>query len=156
MARLFRDGEFQRKLAANFAGDYKLSFHLAPPMLNGGKDASGRPLKIRFGSWMLPMFKLLARAKVLRGSRLDPFGRMADRRQERELIDDYRALVEELLAGLTTENLPIALACANLPDQVRGYGPVKAESIIQYRQQRDGLLHRFHNPASVVQIQHVA
>lgn len=105
---------------------------------------------------MLPLFKLLSRAKFLRGTAFDPFGRLPDRKEERDLIRDYRALVEELLANLSAENLGIAIECANLPDQVRGYGPVKRESLVDYRQQRAGLLHRFHNPVSVVQIQEVA
>jgi indolepyruvate ferredoxin oxidoreductase len=156
VARLYSDPAFQRKLSATFTGDYSLSFHLAPPIFNRGQDAQGRPLKTRFGPVMLSMFRLLARGKFLRGTAFDPFGRLAERREERELIVDYRALVEELLTGLTEQNLQIALECANLPDQVRGYGPVKTESIVEYRQQRTGLLHRFHNPASVVQIQDVA
>ena len=109
-----------------------------------------------FGPWMLAAFRLLAGGKFLRGTAFDPFGRLAERREERELIEDYRTMVEELLGALSAENLSIAIECANLPDQVRGYGPVKTESIGEYRQERAGLLHRFHNPASVVQIQDVA
>jgi indolepyruvate ferredoxin oxidoreductase len=156
VARLYSEPAFQRKLSETFTGDYTLSFHLAPPIFNRGRDGQGRPLKRRFGPWMLPMFKLLARAKFLRGTAFDPFGRLAERREERALIEDYRSLVEELLAGLTSQNLAIAVDCASSPDQVRGYGPVKTESIAEYRRLRAGLLHRFHNPSSVVQIQDVA
>ena len=156
VARLYADPAFQRKLSATFAGDYTLNFHLAPPIFSRGKDARGRPLKTLFGPWMLPVFRLLARAKFLRGTAFDPFGRLEERREERALIEDYRALLEDLVAGLTEQNLQIAVECASLPDQVRGYGPVKTEAIAEYRQQRAGLLHRFHNPASVVQIQDVA
>ena len=113
-------------------------------------------MKRLFGPWMLPMFRLLARAKFLRGTAFDPFGRLAERREERALIEDYRALLDDLVAGLTEQNLQIAVECASLPDQVRGYGPVKTEAIAEYHQQRAGLLHRFHNPASVVQVQDVA
>jgi indolepyruvate ferredoxin oxidoreductase len=156
VARLYSDPAFLRRLSATFAGDYTLSFHLAPPIFNRSRDPQGRPLKTRFGPWMLPTFKLLARAKFLRGTVLDPFGRLAERREERELIGDYRALIEELLIGLTARNHAIAVECASLPDQVRGYGPVKTESIADYYQRRAGMLHRFHNPASAVQIQDVA
>jgi indolepyruvate ferredoxin oxidoreductase len=156
VARLYSDGDFQRKLADTFEGDYRLTFHLAPPIMNSGLDALGRPKKSSFGPWMLKAFKLLARFKVLRGTALDPFGRFAERREERALIDDYRALVEELLVGLKPDNHTIAVACASLPDQVRGYGPVKAESMRQYYDLRAAQLHRFHNPASVVRIQEVA
>jgi len=156
VARLYTDGNFQRKLADTFEGDYRLTFHLAPPIMNRGLDALGRPKKSSFGPWMLGAFKLLARFKVLRGTAFDPFGRFAERREERGLIDDYRALVEDLLAGLAAGNHAAAVECATLPDQVRGYGPVKAESVRKYRELRTALLHRFHNPASVVQVQDVA
>jgi len=156
VARLYSNGEFLEKLANTFKGDYTLSFHLAPPIFNRGLDEQGRPRKSRFGAWMLPLFKLLARGKALRGTALDPFGRLPERREERALIDEYRELVGELLAGLNRENLGVAVDCASLPDQVRGYGPVKSEAIAEFRQNRVGLLHRFHNPASVVQIHNVA
>ena len=64
--------------------------------------------------------------------------------------------MEELIIGLTADNHAIAVACASLPDQVRGYGPVKAESMAKYYELRAAQLHRFHNPASVVRIQQVA
>jgi indolepyruvate ferredoxin oxidoreductase len=156
VARLYSNGEFLEKLATTFKGDYKLSFHMAPPIFNRGLDELGRPRKTRFGAWMLPLFKLLARGKVLRGTALDPFGRFAERREERALIDEYRELVEELMAGLKPDNLAAAVDCASLPDHVRGYGPVKSQAIAEFRQNKPGLLHRFHNPESVVQIQDVA
>ena len=105
---------------------------------------------------MLPAFGLLARFKFLRGTPFDPFGYLADRRAERELIADYKNMIESLLPELTSENVAIAIECANLPDQVRGYGVVKMESIEQYQQLQAGLMHRFRNPASVVMIQDAA
>lgn len=156
VARLYTDGDFLKKLGETFEGDYQLSFHMAPPIFNRGQDALGRPKKSAFGPWMLAALKLLAKFKCIRGTALDPFGRLADRREERELIADYRSMLEELTNGLTESNHAIAVECASLPDQVRGYGPVKAESIRQYRELRVAQLHRFHNPASAVQLQGVA
>ncbi len=72
------------------------------------------------------------------------------------MIEDYRELVGQLIAGLSVENHGTAVECATLPDQVRGYGPVKAASIVEYRNQRAALLHRFLNPAAVVQVQEPA
>jgi indolepyruvate ferredoxin oxidoreductase len=156
VARLYTDGAFLQKLGETFQGDYRLTFHMAPPIFNRGPDALGRPKKTAFGAWMLGALRLLARFKVLRGTALDPFGRTFERREERGLIDDYRAMVEELLAGLAVGNHATAVECATLPEQVRGYGPVKSESVRKYRELRTALLHRFHNPASAVQIQEVA
>jgi indolepyruvate ferredoxin oxidoreductase len=152
VARLYTDGEFREKLAQNFSGEYRLQFHMAPPVFNRGMDELGRPRKTSFGPWMLAALRLLAKGKVLRGTALDPFGRLPERREERALVDDYKALVTELMRGLNAGNYAIAVECAGLPDQVRGYGPVKSASIAQYREFRQALLHRFHNPASVVQV----
>ena len=146
VARLHSAPEFRRKLQETFTGDYSLSFHLAPPIFNRGLDADGRPRKSTFGPWMLPAFGLLSRLKFLRGTAFDIFALSTERKQERRLIDDYCSLVEEILPELNADNLPIAVKCAALPDQVRGYGPVKEKSIEEYRKRRSGLLHQFRNP----------
>ncbi len=156
VARLYSAPAFRDNLAKTFAGNYTLRFHLAPPIFNRGLDEQGRPRKSTFGPWMMPLFRLLAKGKFLRGTALDPFGRLPERREERDLIADYRALVEELLAGLSRDNLPVAIEGASLPDQVRGYGPVKSKSVAVYREQRAELLDRFHNPHPIVRIQEVA
>jgi len=100
VARLYSAENFRKKLNETFTGDYKLSFHLAPPFLNGKLDELGRPRKIRLGAWMLSLFGLLARGKRLRGTVLDPFALNGERREERALINDYRDLVENLLRSV--------------------------------------------------------
>ena len=156
VARLYTNGDFLKKLGETFEGDYQLSFHMAPPIFNRGLDAQGRPRKSSFGPWMLTALKVLARFKGIRGTALDPFNWFLERREERAMIGDYRELIEELLTGLNEDNYTVAVECASLPDEVRGYGPVKTEAMKEYRQLRAAHLHRFHNPASVVQIQEVA
>jgi indolepyruvate ferredoxin oxidoreductase len=153
VARLYTNGEFRQKLADTFSGNYSLRFHMAPPIFNRGLDELGRPRKTSFGPWMMTALRLLAKGKVLRGTALDLFGRLPERREERELLADYRELVRELLQGLNTSNYEIAVEAGSLPDQVRGYGSVKSLSIEQYYELRQALLHQFHNPASVVQVQ---
>jgi indolepyruvate ferredoxin oxidoreductase len=105
---------------------------------------------------MMGALKVLAKFKVIRGTAIDPFSWFAERREERSMVNDYRTLIEEIIIGLNETNHAIAVDCASLPDQVRGYGPVKTESMRQYYELREALLHRFHNPASAVQIQEVA
>ncbi|MDH5173138.1 MAG: indolepyruvate ferredoxin oxidoreductase family protein, partial [Gammaproteobacteria bacterium] len=100
VARLYSEPSFRDKLSATFTGDYTLSFHLAPPIFNRGNDALGRPLKTTFGPWMMSAFRLLAKGKFLRGTVFDPFARLPERREERELIADYRKLVDELIGAL--------------------------------------------------------
>jgi indolepyruvate ferredoxin oxidoreductase len=128
VARLYTDGRFEERLKATFAGDFKIGFHLAPPLL-ARRDAQGRLLKAQYGSWMRQVFKLLAKLKFLRGTAFDPFGKTEERRMERQLIDDYRASIEALLPRLSEGNLKQAVELAGLPEQVRGFGHVKLESL---------------------------
>jgi indolepyruvate ferredoxin oxidoreductase len=98
VARLYTDGSFAAQLAKQFKGDFRLSFHLAPPILGRKDSFTGKPLKTQFGPWMMTGFRLLAKLKRLRGTAFDVFGRTAERRMERQLIADYRALIEGLIA----------------------------------------------------------
>jgi indolepyruvate ferredoxin oxidoreductase len=132
VARLYTEGSFARSLHDAFEGDLKLTFHMAPPLLAKRDKASGHLRKRTFGGWMAPLFGLLARGRVLRGTRLDPFGYTAERKTERRLIADYEALVERLLARLTSANLSQAVRIAGLILDVRGYGHVKDAAIATY------------------------
>ena len=125
VARLHSDPAFQQQIAAQFEGDYQLNYHLAPPLL-AQTNAKGELQKQRFGSWMGWGFRLLAPLKFLRGSAFDPFGRSAERRHERALLAHYIATLESALPRLNAASLPDALAFATLPEQIRGFGHVKA------------------------------
>ena len=133
VARLYASDEFRRKLSETFEGEIQLKFNLAPPLF-AKKGADGHPLKSEFGAWMLPVFSLLSGLRGLRGTLLDPFGRSAERRQERALIGEYRARIERLLPRLTRDNLDLAVAIATVPEHIRGYGHVKQASIEQAQQ----------------------
>ena len=69
----------------------------------------------------------------------DPFGRTEERRAERRLVEDYIALCDGFAATLSAANLDIAVQLAELPDQIRGYGHVKALSMEQAAQRRTAL-----------------
>ena len=142
VARLYTDARFRQELEATFEGDYRLTFNLAPPLLPK-RDAQGRLAKRQFGAWMLKAFALLARLKGLRGTALDPFGYTAERREERQLIAEYEALVERLLASLHAGNLAAAVKLASLPERVRGFGHVKEKAIAKMRTEREELLQAF-------------
>jgi indolepyruvate ferredoxin oxidoreductase len=124
VARLFTHGEFMKKIEATFEGDYSLRFHLAPPLLNDAGNGK-QPKKRSYGPWMLKGFKLLAKLKFLRNTWLDPFGYTHERKVERNWLSSYEAVLDEVLARLDAGNLQTALELAELPDAVRGYGPVK-------------------------------
>ncbi|WP_158044204.1 indolepyruvate ferredoxin oxidoreductase family protein [Skermanella pratensis] len=147
VARLYTDGTFLKQLREQFEGDYKLEFHLAPPMLSETDPATGEPRKKAYGPWMLKAFQALARMKGLRGTRFDPFGRTAERKLERQLIADYEKTVAELLAGLTYENHGIAVEIAGIPDRIRGFGPVKDRHLSDAKANEAALLEAFRNPA---------
>ncbi|MDE0057124.1 MAG: indolepyruvate ferredoxin oxidoreductase family protein [Defluviicoccus sp.] len=133
VARLYADPGFMAKLRAQFEGDFRLSFHLALPLLRRPDPTTGEPGKRSFGPWTMIAFRLLARLKGLRGGPFDPFARSPDRRLERGLVDWYCALVDELAGGLDAENYETAVALATLPEKIRGYGPVKARSVAEAR-----------------------
>ena len=120
VARLYTDPAFAARLKAQFEGDFRLSFHLAIPLLRRPDPTTGEPRKRSFGPWTMAVFRVLARMKRLRGGPLDPFARSPDRRLERSLIDWYFALVEELADGLTEENYETAVALAALPGEDPG------------------------------------
>jgi indolepyruvate ferredoxin oxidoreductase len=142
VARLFCDGAFAREIAANFDGAPRFEFHIAPPIL-GRKNARGEPIKMARGPWLMWLFKALAAAKVLRGTAFDVFGRMPERRLERQLLADYEALVDEIGAGLTADNHSIAVALAAIPDKIRGFGHVRLRHIESAKQQEKALLAQF-------------
>ncbi|RRV42103.1 indolepyruvate ferredoxin oxidoreductase family protein [Pseudomonas sp. o96-267] len=135
VARLYSDATFRKQLEAQFEGDYRLQFHLAPSWLSKPDAVTGEPCKRSFGPWMLKAFGVLARFKFLRGSVLDPFGHSAERRLERELIEEYEANVAYLLAELNAGNYRTAVALAEIPEQIRGYGHVKEAALAKAREQ---------------------
>ncbi len=139
VARLHTDPAFTERIASMFEGDYKLVHHLAPPLL-GKTNSVGEPVKQPFKPWMRQAFGVLAKLKGLRGGPLDIFGKTQERRTERALIGEYKACVEELLANLNKSNLPQAAEIARLPENIRGYGHVKARHLAAARIQWDQLM----------------
>jgi indolepyruvate ferredoxin oxidoreductase len=142
VARLFTDGSFERQLGRELEGWRRLELHLAPPILGEVDVRTGRPRKRRFGPWILPVLRVVAGLRRLRGTALDPFGRSAERRMERRLIAEYEALLERLCVGLTAERLPLAVEIAALPQGMRGFGPVKAANVARAKAREAELLAR--------------
>ena len=143
VARLYSSGEFEKTLSAQFEGDYRLHFHLAPPLLTRRDPQTGKPVKREFGPWVLPLFRVLARLKGLRGSRLDVFGYSAERKMERELISEYEQDIDQLLAETSPDNYNSAIAIAELPQQIRGFGHVKQANISKAAKRHDQLMLEF-------------
>jgi indolepyruvate ferredoxin oxidoreductase len=144
VARLHSDPAFLEKIRQTFEGDYKLVFHLAPPLL-ARKNDKGELVKRPFGAWMLTAFKGLSRLKFLRGTAFDLFGYTAERRMERQLIVDYKRTIEQLLTSLNTDNLALCTQVARIPEEIRGYGHVKEKHWQAAKQKEAQLLTQLHN-----------
>jgi indolepyruvate ferredoxin oxidoreductase len=149
VARLYTDTSFVERVKSTFAGDnLRFEFHLAPPMLAKRDPRTGEPKKMSFGPWLLSAFKVLSKFKFLRGTPLDPFGYTAERRLERKLIADYLALLETIIAELTTANHHTAVALASIPEKIRGFGPVKQRHLTAAKAEEAALREQFGNSAT--------
>jgi indolepyruvate ferredoxin oxidoreductase len=142
VARLHTDSAFSERIAGMFEGDYKIKFHLAPPLL-AKRDAKGHLIKQEFGPWMMQAFRVMAKLKSLRGTPLDIFGYTRERKTERALIDQYRKTVGTLLPQLTLDNLPKAVAIAGIPEDIRGYGHVKERHLKAAKEKEAALIADF-------------
>ncbi|WP_182914101.1 DUF6537 domain-containing protein [Sphingobium terrigena] len=131
VARLFSDGTFLDTLKQGFSGDYTLRFHMAPPIFSKLDPATSRPRKREFKPWMLYGLRFLSKFNGLRGTVLDPFGYSEERRAERALIERYEMFMRDILGQLSVVKFDHALALARWPQMIRGYGPVKTESMIK-------------------------
>lgn len=140
VARLYTQSDFLDEVKATFSGNYQLTFHLAPPFLGGRKDTQGRPVKRRFGPWMLKAMGVLAKMSGLRNTVLDPFRFSADRKLDRALLAEYEQLIDELVARLDGTNHATALALAKLPEEIRGFGPVREAAANKAAERREKLL----------------
>ncbi|WP_395453079.1 indolepyruvate ferredoxin oxidoreductase family protein [Azospirillum melinis] len=129
VARLHSDPAFAKSLKDRFDGDWKPVFHLAPPLLSRDTNGYGEPRKMALGAWILPVFRGLAACKRLRGTALDPFGYTAERKMERALVARYEATVAEIAERLSADRLATAVELAALPQEIRGFGPVKQRAM---------------------------
>jgi indolepyruvate ferredoxin oxidoreductase len=146
VARLHSDPAFMRRVEGMFEGDYKLRFHLAPPILTRPDPRTGEAGKSEFGPWMMTAFRALAKLKRLRGTLFDPFGMTAERRTERRLIGEYEATVNELLERLDRDNHELAVEIALIPDRIRGFGHVKRRHLGEAKKREAELLAAFRAP----------
>ena len=129
VARLYSNNEFISKINETFEGNFKINFHLSPPIFYKKDKVTGNPLKMNFGSWALNLFKFISKFKFLRGTIFDIFGYFEERKIERLLINKYKNLIQEICPKLTTDNYSIAVEIASVPDQIRGFGYIKKKNI---------------------------
>ncbi|WP_294221778.1 indolepyruvate ferredoxin oxidoreductase family protein [uncultured Shimia sp.] len=128
VARLQQDRQFEVKLSEEFEGNYRVNYHMSPPILPLGRDAQGRPKKMKLGPWMRPVLGTLAKAKVLRGSMLDVFRFSADRKLDRALLVWFEDVLDLVEIGYDASNRDTCWALLTAPREIRGYGVVREAS----------------------------
>jgi indolepyruvate ferredoxin oxidoreductase len=128
VARLHTQSGFLTRIQDSFEGDFKIHYHLAPPLL-AKRNAKGELVKQKYGPGMLTVFKLLAKLKALRGTRLDILGRTEERKTERALIGEYMQYVEATLQELDAQTHAHAVDVARVPENIKGFGHVKERNI---------------------------
>ena len=140
VARLLGDPAFMERLSSDFEGQPRVRFHLAPPLLARRDPATGRPRKSEFGAWLLPVLRVLSKLRFLRGTAFDPFGYHSERLMERGLVLHYEKTLRTLCEGLSERTLELAIQLAEIPQIVRGYGPVKAARVDEFHTREKLLL----------------
>jgi indolepyruvate ferredoxin oxidoreductase len=150
VARLYSSGTFAEKLAETFEGDFRLTYHLAPPMFAPRDKETGRLRKKEYGGWIIHAFRMLAGLKFLRGTIFDPFGYAAERQAERKLIEDYEATILRRVPGLQAAEIPIMTRLASLPESIRGYGQIKNLAIEKAAAERARLESDLDNSATAI------
>jgi indolepyruvate ferredoxin oxidoreductase len=133
-----------------FEGDYKVNYHLAPP-LTSKRNEKGELQKRKFGPAMHLGFRVLAKLKGLRGTPLDIFGRTEERRTERALVGEYRASIDAVLAALEAGNHGLATEIARIPEQIKGFGHVKERNLATARLQWARLMADWAQPGAARQ-----
>ena len=128
VARLQLDHQFEVRLHEEFEGDFKVNYHMSPPILPLGRDAQGRPKKIKLGPWMRPMLGALAKARGLRGSMFDVFQFSADRKLDRALLVWFESVLDLVEKGYDAGNRDTCWALLTAPKEIRGYGVVREGS----------------------------
>lgn len=139
VARLYTNGAFDAELNKTFEGDFKVKFHMAPPIFGNKNGPLGRPKKYEFGGWMKTTFSIMRRLRWLRGTPLDVFGYNTERKTQRAMITEYEDLVAGVLENMTAENYAAAIDLVAGVLEVRGYGPVFEAGLEAYQNNLVGL-----------------
>lgn len=140
VARLLSEDKFLRKIKNQFEGDYELNFHISIPLL---VKFSRKGKKIKFGSWILPVLKFIGKLKFLRNTKLNPFAYSYENKMSIQWRMEYEEVLTHMEKNINSDNYHLAVALANLPDLVRGYGIVKERYIHHAMQQKEKLLIQF-------------
>ncbi|SEF92433.1 indolepyruvate ferredoxin oxidoreductase family protein [Jhaorihella thermophila] len=140
VARLMTRTGFDEQLKDQFEGDFRVVYHMAPPLLSLGRDGRGRPTKRAFGPWMGRAMRILAGMKRLRRTPFNPFGHHAEARLHRDLLRWFEAGLDRAARAVAQGERDAAMTFLTAPDDIRGYGPVRAEAAATARDAADRAL----------------
>ena len=101
-----------------------------------------------YGAWVMPLFRMLASLKRLRGGRFDVFGYTQERKMERRLIGEYESTVDGVLSTLDQNNHAMAVQIAAVPETMRGFGHIKEKNVKAAKEREASLLAAYRAPAS--------
>ena len=123
VARLLTHPNFQRFMDDQFTNIQNFQFAFAPTWLPHAQKS-----KVRVGSWVRLCLKLLAKLKRLRGTVLDPFQHIEERKFERKLMTEFESTMDTFFANLNEQNYSNIIKLVRCYGEVRGYGHVKQAS----------------------------
>ena len=152
VARLYTDGTWKKQLEEKFAGDYKIKFHMAPPLISKRDPISGHLKKREFGGWMLSALKMASLFKGMRSSLLNPFGYSQERKEDKAMLDQYEGVLNQIIDGLSENNKEAALEMARVPEFIRGYGHVRTQNIESAVRRWKSLDDQFRNPKKIIKV----
>ncbi len=142
VARLYLKAGWRDEIAKTFEAPVRISYRLHPPLLR----SIGLTHKVELGPWFSWVFTVLRRIRGIRGTRLDPFGYAAVRREERALISWYQQATRDALDHLTAHNYGTAIKIAELPERIRGYEGLKLRASQKAREQAAELIDEMQRP----------
>lgn len=148
VARLYSEPAFGERREAQFDTIGRVEVLLSPPLLPRTDKKTRKPRKMTFGPWIFPVMRQLAKFKGLRSTPLDVFGYFEERKHERALITEFAAIVDELIAGLTSANHREAVAIAEIPAKIHGFGYVKASAMEVARAEWDQAMKRWRDTSN--------
>ena len=144
VARLHTKTKFSKEFLKKNK-DSKIEYYLAPPMLSL-KDKSGYPKKIKFGSWIIVLFKVLAKLKFLRSTKFDIFGKTSERKKERELSEKSKQTIKLLTDNLLESNYNLCEKLVETALKINGFGYVKEKKILEHENDWDIYLQKITKP----------
>ncbi len=142
VARLFSTPDFKEMIGDAFEGSLKLSFHLGGWPIGGIDKKTGRHKKRQVGSWMLPVFRLMARCRGLRGTIFDPFRNGKGAKLAAQLLNNYESDIYLALDNQSEEVRGRIFELLSQPEFSRGYGHIREDHAHQVDKTRSDLRRR--------------